>query len=82
MIGELVPEEDVTEQTLAANDVEIVGYPADESVGAEGGRRRQIRNPETYPDAQQQAIAARSYADLGMSTLPMATQIGMTNQQR
>ena len=45
LIGEVVPALDLTPETIAAADVNVVGYAADEGVGAEGGRRRQIRNP-------------------------------------
>ena len=49
LIGEEVPAAELTAQALADGDTNIVGYPADESVGAEGGRRRQMRNPESFP---------------------------------
>ena len=43
LIGEEVPAAELTADALAGGDVNVVGYPADESVGAEGGRRRQLR---------------------------------------
>ena len=81
LIGEEVPAAELTAQALADGDTNIVGYPADESVGAEGGRRRQMRNPESFP-AEAQAAASERYASMGLSTLTMSTQIGMTVQQR
>ena len=50
LIGEVVPASDLTPETIAAADVIVVGYSADEGVGAEGERRRQVCNPEAYPD--------------------------------
>ena len=44
LIGQTVPAEALTDETLAAADERIIGYTADEGVGAEGGRRRQIRS--------------------------------------
>ena len=52
LIGEVVPASDLTPETIAAADVNVVGYSADEGVGAEGGRRRQVRNPESVPEAE------------------------------
>ena len=48
LIGEEVPVAELTAEALANGGLNVVGYPADESVGAEGGRRRQMRNPETF----------------------------------
>ena len=52
----------------------------EDGVGAEGGRRRQIRDPATYPVDQRVEAAAR-YAAAGMETLPVSTIIGMTTAQ-
>ena len=60
LIGEVVPASDLTPETIAAADVNVVGYSADEGVGAEGGRRRQVRNPESVPEAEQANVAIRS----------------------
>ena len=80
LIGEVVPASDLTPETIAAADVNVVGYSADEGVGAEGGRRRQVRNPESVPGAEQANVAVR-YAQAGLSALPVATQIAMTTAQ-
>ena len=80
LIGQTVPAEALTDETLAAADERIIGYTADEGVGAEGGRRRQIRNPGSLPEAEQ-ADAAREYAQAGLSALPVSTQISMTAAQ-
>ena len=48
LIGQTVPADALTDEALAAADERIIGYTADEGVGAEGGRRRQIRNPGSY----------------------------------
>ena len=37
LIGQIVPELDLTDDAIAAADVQVIGYPADEGVGAEGG---------------------------------------------
>ena len=87
LIGEVVPQDVLDGGAIGADDVtgdalaDIIGYPADAGVGAEGGRRRQVRNPEAYPAAEQ-VEAARRYADAGMATLPISAMIGMTNAQR
>ena len=70
LIGEVVPEPDLTPEAIAAADVNVVGYAEDEGVGAEGGRRRQIRNPESVPEAEQADVATR-YAQAGLSALPV-----------
>ena len=80
LIGEVVPASDLTPETIAAADVNVVGYSADEGVGAEGGRRRQVRNPESVPEAEREHVVTR-YAQAGLSALPMATQIAMTTAQ-
>ena len=59
LIGEVVPASDLTPEAIAAADVNVVGYSVDEGVGAEGGRRRQVRNPESVPEAEQANVATR-----------------------
>ena len=59
LIGEVVPASDLTLETIAAADVNVVGYSADEGVGAEGGRRRQVRNPESVPEAEREHVVTR-----------------------
>ena len=71
LIGELVPAADLTPETIAAADVNVVGYAADEGVGAEGGRRRQVRNPESVPvvDHGQHAFLAERKTDTGVGRI-------------
>ena len=38
LIGQIVPAEELTDEAIATADAKIIGYPADEDVGAEGGR--------------------------------------------
>ena len=78
LIRQIVPAGELTDEAIATADVQVIGHTADEGVGAEGGRRRQIRNPELMPDAED---AARQYAQAGLSALPVATQIAMTAAQ-
>ena len=56
LIGQIVPELDLTDDAIAAADVQVTGYPADEGVGAEGGRQRQVRNPESVPEAEREQV--------------------------
>ena len=78
LIGQIVPAGELTDEAIATADVQVIGHTADEGVGTEGGRRRQIRNPELMQDAED---AARQYAQAGLSALPVATQIAMTTAQ-
>ena len=78
LIGQIVPELDLTDDAIAAADVQVIGYPADEGVGAEGGRRRQVRNPESVPEAEREQVVTR-YAQAGLSALPVSTQIAVGN---
>ena len=80
LIGQIVPELELTDDAIAAADVQVIGYPADEGVGAEGGRRRQVRNPESVPEAERAQVVTR-YAQAGLSALPVSTQIAMTTAQ-
>ena len=80
LIGEEVPEEDLADAEAAGADADVVGHRTEDGVGVEGGRRRQIRDPATYPVDQRGEAAARCAA-AGMETLPVSTIIGMTTAQ-
>ena len=67
LTGEVVPAPDLTPETVAAADVNVVGYSVDGGAGAGGGRRRQVRNPESVPGAEQANVATR-YAQAGRDT--------------
>ena len=81
LIGEEVPAEELTDEAIAGADNNIIGYPAEEGVGAEGGRRRQVRDPASYPVEQRVAASAR-YAEAGLATLSVSTVVAMTAAQR
>ena len=72
LIGEEIADEDLAGIDIAAAGIDIVGHHAEEGVGAEGGRRRQIRDPAAYP-ADQRVEAALRYAEAGMETLSVST---------
>ena len=59
LIGDEVPAEELTDEAIAGADNNIIGYPAEEGVGAEGGRRRQVHGPASYPVEQRVAASAR-----------------------
>ena len=80
LIGEEVPEEDLADAEAADADADVVGHRTEDGVGVEGGRRRQIRDPASYPMDQRVQAAAR-YAAEGMETLSVSTIIGMTTAQ-
>ena len=80
LIGEEIPGEDLADVDVEAADADMVGHCIEGGVGAQGGRRRQIRDPATYPVDQRVEAAAR-YAAAGMETLPVSTIIGMTTAQ-
>ena len=64
--------EEIAEADLAGVDIAAAGatsWPSREyGVGAEGGRRRQIRDPATYP-ANQRVEAAMRYAEADIEAL-------------
>ena len=66
LIGEEVEVEDLAGVDVEAADADVVGHRTEDGVGAEGGRRRQIRDPATYPVDQRVEAAAR-YAAAGKS---------------
>ena len=47
LIGEEIPEEDLADAEAADADADVVDHRTEDGVGAEGGRRRQIRDPAT-----------------------------------
>ena len=80
LIGEEVEVDDLADVDVEAADADVVGHRTEDGVGAEGGRRRQIRYPAAYP-VDQRIEAAVRYAAAGMETLPVHTVISMTAAQ-